>query len=96
MGSFFASIATLLTNNNKSWIAQILTGAGIGLVSVIGMDTFVDYYKQQALSSLGSVGTITGLLGIAGVDRCISIIIGAYLASVYIKTFATGLKAVKK
>lgn len=96
MGRIFSALATLFANNNKSWLAQVLMGAGLGLVSITALTSFVDYYKAQALANLGQLGTVTGLLGLAGVDKAISIIVGAYLASMYIKTFAAGLKVAKK
>jgi uncharacterized BrkB/YihY/UPF0761 family membrane protein len=96
MRAIFTFLATLIANNNKSWIAQILTGAGLGLASFAALTMFVDYYKSKALDSFGALGSVTGILGLAGVDKAISILIGAYLASVYIKTFASSLKIVKK
>jgi len=96
MRSIFAWLATLLKNLTDSWLGQVLLGAGLGLATVTGLSVFTDYYKQQALDNFGQLGTVTGLLGLAGVDKAISILIGAYLASVYIKTFAAGLKVVKK
>ncbi|RKW98341.1 DUF2523 domain-containing protein [Corynebacterium diphtheriae] len=46
--------------------------------------------------NLGNIGAVSGLLGIAGVDKSISIILGAYFASLYIKQFAAGLRVIKK
>lgn len=94
--TLFTYLHTLLNNISQSWLGQVLTGAGLGLVTIGGVNTFVDYYKQQALSNFGQLGAISGLMGLSGVDKAISIIIGAYIASVYIKTFAVGLKVVKK
>lgn len=94
--SLFTGLKSLLTANNKSWLGQVLAGAGLGLATTTAMTGFVDYYKAKAIAGLGSLGGVGGLLGLAGVDKAISIIIGAYMASVYIKTFATGLKVVKK
>lgn len=92
----FARLLTLLTANNKSWLYQILAGAGLGLATTTAFNSFIDYYKDRAIAELGQLGAVSGLLGLSGLDKAISIIIGAYLASVYIKTFATGLKVVKK
>lgn len=96
MAKFFAWLGTLLTYLSNSFIGQALLGAGLGLATTTGLSVFSDYYKQQALASFGQLGAVTGILGLAGVDKAISIVIGAYLASVYIKTFAAGLKVVKK
>lgn len=96
MMSLFAGLKTLLSNNSKNFIIQALAGAGLGVATTAGLTAFVDYYKAQAIANLGQLGAVTGLLSLAGVDRAISIIIGAYLASVYINTFATGLRIVKR
>lgn len=96
MRAFFAWLATFFANNNRSWIAQILTGAGLGLASMAAFGVFLDYYKNLALSNLGNLGAVAGLLGIGGVDKSISIVLGAYFASLYIKQFAAGLRVIKK
>ena len=96
MNRIFAWLSTFFTNSNKSWLAQILAGAGIGLASMTAFTAFADYYKSQAIQQFGELGLVSGLLGLAGLDKAISIVIGAYLASLYIKTFASSLKVVKK
>lgn len=92
----FKWLNNLLRVNNQNWLAQILAGGGIGLATIAGLNIFIDYYKSMALSEFGQLGAVSGLLGLAGVDKAISIIIGAYLASVYIKTFASGLRVIRK
>lgn len=92
----FARLLSLLTANNKSWLYQILAGAGLGLATTTAFNSFLTYYKNRAIGELGQLGAMSGLLGLAGLDKAISIIIGAYLASSYIKTFATGLRVIKK
>lgn len=96
MSKIFAWLATFFKNLSNSWLGQVLLGAGIGLTTVSGFNLYISYYKERAISEFGQLGAFTGILGLAGIDKAISIVIGAYLASVYIKTFATGLKVVKK
>lgn len=93
---FFTKLQNVLFAGNKSWLSQILTGAGLGLVSTAVLTTFIDYYKSQAIANLGQLGLVSGILGLSGLDKALSIVIGSYLAGVYIKTFAAGLKVVKK
>ncbi len=93
---FFTKLQNLLFANNKSWLAQILAGAGLGIASTAAFTAFVTYYKTQAIANLGQLGLVSGILGLSGLDTAISIVIGSYLASVYIKTFASGLKVIKK
>lgn len=89
-------LGTLLTNLMNSWLGQVLLGAGLGIATTTGFSIFTDYYKSQALAQFGQLGSVTGLLGLSGFDKAISIVIGAYLASAYIKTFAAGLRVIKK
>lgn len=96
MASLLGGLQKLITGNNSSWLGQVLAGAGLGLASIAVFDTFITYYQDKAMNSFGQLGVVTGILGLAGLDKAISVIIGAYLASVYIKTFAAGLKVVKK
>lgn len=91
-----ALLRTVLSNSNKSWLIQVLAGSGLGLATTVGFNTFIDYYKLKTIAELGRLGGVSGLLSIAGVDKAISIIIGAYLASVYINTFASSLRLIKK
>lgn len=93
---FFTKLQSVLFAGNKSWLAQVLAGAGLGLATMGALTVFVDYYKSQAIASLGQLGLVSGILGLSGMDKAISIVLGAYLAGVYIKTFASGLKMVKK
>lgn len=93
---FFTKLQSLLFAGNKSWLSQVLAGAGLGLASMTVLTVFVDYYKSQAIANIGQLGLVSGILGLSGMDKAISIVIGAYLASMYIKTFAAGLKVVKK
>lgn len=95
MGSLMALLRTVLSNSNKSWLIQVLTGAGLGLATTASFTTFIDYYKLKTINELGQLGAVSGLLSIAGLDKAISIIIGAYMASVYINTFASSLKLIK-
>jgi len=96
MRSIFAWLATLFASNNASWLGQVLTGAGLSIVSMTMFNSFFEYYKNQALSEFGQLGPVSGLLGISGLDKSISIVIGAYLGSLYIKQFAAGLRVIKK
>ena len=93
---FFTKLQNILFSGNKSWLSQVLTGAGLGLATTAALTGFVTYYKSQAIANLGQLGLVSGILGLSGLDTAISIVIGSYLSSVYIKTFASGLKVIKK
>ena len=93
---FFTKLQNILFAGNKSWLSQVLTGAGVGLVTMGALTGFVEYYKSNAIDNLGQLGLVSGILGLSGIDTEISFFIGSYLAGVYIKTFASGLKVIKK
>ena len=93
---FFTKLQNVLFAGNKSWFAQVLAGAGLGLATTTVLTTFVTYYQQRAIANFGELGLVSGILGLSGLDTAISIVIGAYLAGIYIKTFAAGLKVIKK
>lgn len=73
-------------------IKKLLLGAGLGLISIAIVYTVINYYIAKIISqlnelgALGKVGSIgLSLLGIAGVDTAISIVIGAYIVKFTIK-----------
>lgn len=94
--SLFSLILTAGKNISKNFFGRVMMGAGFGLVTISGLNTFVDYYKAKTLQQFGNLGAFSGLLGLAGIDKAVSIIIGAYIASVYIKTFGASIRAIKK
>lgn len=73
-------------------LKRLLIGAGLGLASTAILLTVINYYVDkliQHLNSFGAVGQFgqgaLALLGIAGVDIAISIVIGAYIVRFTIK-----------
>lgn len=94
--NLYALLIQIFKINNKNWLGQIIAGSGIGLATTVGLTAFVDYYKTKALLEFGKLGAFSGLLGLAGIDKAISVILGAYVCSVYIKTFASSLRVVRK
>lgn len=87
-------IGTLLANATKSLINKALLGAGIGLATTVGLNSFVDYYKTKTIAEFGQLGAVSGLLHLSGLDKAISIIIGAYMCVAYFTLATQGLKMV--
>lgn len=73
---------------------KVLVGAGLGLVSGGTVLLVVNYYVAKIVSQAGALGTMAGILHLAGVDKAISIIIGAIVIRATIA--ATKLSLIKK
>lgn len=84
MASSFRSVfVTVLLNSIKSSINRALVGAGLALFTTGAINVFVEYYKAKTIAQFGQLGSVTGLLHLSGLDKSISIIIGAYMAVAY-------------
>lgn len=71
----------------ESAIKKLLLGAGLALVSMTVIQTMFDRALQKAVSQTGSMDNwILGLIAIAKLDLCTSIIIGAVIARVAISS----------
>ncbi len=79
--SFFAS----------SFLKQALLGAGLGLLSGVFVLTLVNQYIGQAVTSMSSIGSVAGLMGLAGLDVALSIVIGAVVCRATISSLSVRL-----
>lgn len=85
----------LFTWAMSGFIARILVGAGFAVLGSMTFSIFVNYFIDKLLSQLSNIPFI-GLLGLAGVDKAISIMITAILIRVYLSTVVQSVKIVKK
>lgn len=77
----------------ESAIKKLLLGAGLAVVSMAVIQTYFDSYLQKAINQTGSMDNwILGLIALAKLDVCMSIIIGAVVARVAISSASLGLK----
>ncbi len=77
-----------------NFIGRILTGAGLALVGNYTFGKFIDYFVSKAISSLNAIPMV-GLLGVAGIDKAISILITGIMIKVFLATATQGLKLSK-
>jgi len=77
MGILYAGLAWLLDHA----IARILVGAGLTLITSVGIDTAFAALLNSATSGIGSSGYI-GLLQLGGVGAAMSIVGSAMLTRV--------------
>lgn len=89
MGSLFKKLLDLVLAGG---LKKMLLGAGLSLASFAIVFTVINYYigkVMQALNHFGTIGQLgnigLALLGIAGVDTSLSIVIGAYIVKFTIK-----------
>lgn len=68
---------TLLQKLFGSMGKRVLVGAGLGLASGAIVLTVVNYYVGKITAQAGALGSMAGILHLAGMDKAISIIIGA-------------------
>lgn len=92
MGKLLASVITWAMSN---LFARFLTSAGFAVLGAITFDQFINYFVNKAINQLSNIPML-GLLGVAGIDKAISIMITAALIRVYLSTLVQSLKIVKK
>lgn len=83
MKSFASLLLSVLTKWGKSWLPLVMRTLGISAVVITGFTMFFDYYKLRAIAGLDSLGPVTGIMALAGVDKAISVAIGVRLAVAY-------------
>lgn len=79
----------------SGFIARILVGAGFAVLGSITFGNFINYFVAKMLSQLSAVPYV-GLLGLADIDKAISIMVSAVLMRVYLATAVQSIKIVKK
>ncbi len=77
-----------------SFIGRILVGAGLALVGNFTFGKFVDYFIAKAITTLNAIPMV-GLLGVAGIDKAISILITGIMIKVMLASSTQGLKLAK-
>lgn len=81
----------VMTFFSGSFIKQALLGAGLGLVTSTVILTMVNKYISTAITNMSAVGSIAGLMGLAGLDVAMSILIGAIVCRATISTLSTSI-----
>lgn len=79
----------------SGFFARFLTSAGFALLGAMTFTQFIEYFISKAIDHLPQIPMI-GLLGIAGVDTAISIMITSVMIKLYLSTLVQSMKIVKK
>ncbi len=70
-------------------IFRMLTGLGLSVVTAYTLNTVFDNYITQAYQNMnGFSPTVMALIGIAGLDQAISILVGALTFMIYLKSLS--------
>lgn len=78
-----------------NFIGRILAGAGLAIAGSYTIGIFVDYFINKALMQLNTIPMV-GLIGVAGIDKSISILLTAVMIKLYLSTVTQSIKVVKK
>lgn len=90
MGNLFKLVGEILASG---FLRRLLAGAGISLVASTIVLTVINYLIDRFMSDFFAVGNLAGLVGVSGLDKCISIIFSAFIARVVISS--SSLTAIK-
>ena len=77
--SFFGNLYNVGNMIVKGGLKRLLLGAGVGLTSGAVILVIFNYYLTMMVSSFDALDAdYIGLLGLMGVDKAVSIVVGAY------------------
>jgi hypothetical protein len=88
LGTFFASSLSGI-------VARVLATLGLGLVSYVGVSVAVDNAKSLIHTHVGGVpADMLDLMGLAGLDVFLSLIVSAYFGSLVYRVSTMGMKRI--
>lgn len=76
----------LLDNFAEGFLSKLIKGAGISLISGTVILTVINFLINRFMSDFMIVGDLASLVGVSGLDQCISIIISAFIARAMISS----------
>ena len=77
MGSL---LKKLLDSFAEVFLSKLIKGAGISLISGTVILTVINFLINKFLSDFFVVGDLASLVGVSGLDQCISIVMSAMIA----------------
>ncbi|AUX87543.1 hypothetical protein C3F34_16800 [Acinetobacter sp. ACNIH2] len=76
----------LLDSFAEGFLSKLIKGAGISLVSGTVILSVINFLVNKFLSDFFVVGDLASLVGVSGLDQCISIVISGMIARAMITT----------
>jgi hypothetical protein len=89
-------IKGLLDSFSKGFLSKLIKGAGISLISGTVILTVINFLIDRFISDFFVVGDLASLVGVSGLDQCISIVISAMIARAMISSTSMSFKRHKK
>jgi hypothetical protein len=91
--AFVPALVGALATVMASLLFRALLAVGIGFVTYTGITVAVTTFKTQAISSVSSLtGDALGLLGYLWIDKAMTLVFSAIVASLTIKAIGGSLK----
>ena len=85
-------IKGLLDSFAEGFLSKLIKGAGISLISGTVILTVINFLIDRFISVFFVVGDLASLVGVSGLDQCISIVISAMIARAMISSTSMSLQ----
>lgn len=85
-------IKRLLDSFADGFLSKLVKGAGITLVSGTVILGVINYLINKFLTDFFVVGDLASLVGVGGLDQCISIVISAFIARAMITSTSMSIQ----
>jgi len=85
-------IKGLLDSFAQGFLSKMIKGAGISLISGTVILTVINFLIDRFISDFFVVGDLASLVGVSGLDQCISIVISAMIARAMISSTSMSLQ----
>lgn len=85
-------IKGLLDSFAEGFLSKLIKGAGISLISGTVILTVINFLIDRFISDFFVVGDFASLVGVSGLDQCISIVISAMIARAMISSTSMSLQ----
>lgn len=91
MGKLLATVLGWFATN---FLGRVLPGAGLAIAGNYTFGIFINYFISKAMGYIANVPMI-GLIGVAGIDKAISILLTATMIKLYLSSTTSGINIVR-
>jgi len=86
VGLIWGGLVSILS----SLVGRVLVALAITYVSYQGIDILIQSVKSSALASMGSMGVLSGVVGMLKLGECLNVVISAVVAKYTIGGLTSG------